>query len=84
MTDSTVVVYIDGEKREVPQGVSVAAALLASGHGPQFRRTSRRAQPRGMFCGMGVCYDCLVTIDGRPEVRACMTAAAAGMRIETR
>ena len=84
MTESKMVVYIDGKKQEVPQGVSVAAALLASGHGPQFRRTVRQARPRGMFCGMGICFDCLVTVDGRAEVRACMTAATDGMRIETR
>ena len=52
-------------------GESVAAALAA--HGILSLRTTRDAAERGMFCGMGVCQDCLVEIDGRPEQRACMT-----------
>ncbi len=52
-------------------GESVAAALAA--HGILSLRTTRDAAERGMFCGMGVCQDCLVEIDGKPEQRACMT-----------
>ena len=52
-------------------GESVAAALAA--HGILSLRTTREAAERGMFCGMGVCQDCLVEIDGKPEQRACMT-----------
>lgn len=76
--------FVNGANVEVPDGVTVAAALLASRSDHTFRTTQRRAEPRGMFCGMGLCFDCLVTVDGRPEIRACMTTAAAGMRIETR
>ena len=73
---------MDGAPIEAYPGESLAAALLAAGrrHG---QVTARRGQPRGYFCGMGVCWDCLVMVDGRPNVRACTTPAAAGMKVET-
>ncbi|KUF10873.1 2Fe-2S iron-sulfur cluster-binding protein [Pseudoponticoccus marisrubri] len=71
----------DGEEITCPETASVAAALTAAGH-RAFRQTDRDAR-RGIFCGMGVCQDCLVTVDGRPNQRACMTPAAEGMRVET-
>ncbi|MCF8038149.1 MAG: (2Fe-2S)-binding protein, partial [Desulfohalobiaceae bacterium] len=40
------------------------------------------SEPRGFFCGMGVCYDCLVTVDGRPGTRACMTQVEDRMEVE--
>ncbi|HLN13648.1 MAG TPA: (2Fe-2S)-binding protein [bacterium] len=61
-------------------GESVAAALIAEGC-RAFRRTARTGEPRGLFCGMGVCYDCLVVIDGLPGRRACMTDVRDGMRV---
>lgn len=61
-------------------GESVAAALMAAGV-RAFRRTARGGEPRGLFCGMGVCYDCLVVIDGDPGRRACMTEVRDGMRV---
>ena len=47
-----------------------------------FRRDAG-GSPRGLFCGIGNCYECLVTVDGVPNVRACVTPVAAGMVIET-
>ena len=61
------------------EGETVAAALTAAG--VRTLRTDDRGEPRGVFCGMGVCFDCLVRIDGRASQRACMTKVAAGMRI---
>jgi len=61
-------------------GESVAAVLIAEGY-RAFRRTARAGEPRGLFCGMGVCYDCLVVIDGQPGRRACMTDVRDGMRV---
>ena len=78
---TSVHIFINGERHDVRPGISVAAALLADGRDYQFRRTSKGGDPRGLFCGMGVCFDCLVTIDDRHEVRACMTAVSDGMRI---
>ena len=60
-------------------GDTVAAALTAAGH-VAFRHTPTGA-PRGLHCGMGACFDCVVNVDGRPGQRACMTLAVDGMRI---
>ena len=63
------------------EGQTVAAALLATGESV-LRRTPRRGEPRGLFCGMGVCFDCLMTINGRPNQQACLTDVAEGMRVD--
>jgi predicted molibdopterin-dependent oxidoreductase YjgC len=70
--------------REVPfgDGQSVGAALIASGV-TSVRRTRRRDRPRGLFCGIGICFDCLVRIDGAASQRACLVAAAPGMVVQT-
>ena len=70
MSDSIEITF-DGKPIAARAGESVAAALAA--HGILSLRTTRDAADRGMFCGMGVCQDCLVEIDGKPEQRACMT-----------
>jgi sarcosine oxidase subunit alpha len=75
-------VQIDGRPTPAHEGETVAAVLLAEGH-RKFRHADKTAAPRGIFCGMGVCYDCLVTVDGVPNVRACMTQVRNGMVIET-
>ena len=46
-------------------------------------RQARSGAPRGPFCGMGVCFDCLVTVDGRPSQRACLTKVSAGMDVRS-
>lgn len=69
----------EGEPIEAPAGASVAAALIASDR-TAWRRT-RDGQPRGLFCGIGVCFDCLVEIDGESGQRACMIPLAEGMRV---
>lgn len=73
---------LDGERVEAFPGETVAAALLASG-ARALRRTAKRGQPRSLYCGMGICWECLVTVDGAPSQRACMTEAKPGMRVET-
>jgi predicted molibdopterin-dependent oxidoreductase YjgC len=77
-----VTVEIDGEPAAAFAGETVATVLLAQGR-QVFRQTERKGAPRGVYCGMGVCYDCLVTIDGVENVRACVTPVAEGMVIET-
>jgi predicted molibdopterin-dependent oxidoreductase YjgC len=62
-------------------GETVAGVLLAAGINI-FRKTYETDRERGQFCGMGVCYDCLVEVDDHHAQRACMTAAAPGMRVE--
>jgi len=73
---------VDGLPLCAFRGETVAAALLAAGK-RALRTTSRRAEPRGLYCGIGVCFDCVMTIDGRPNVRACQTQVQAGMRVES-
>ena len=67
----TIEISFEGTPIAARAGESVAAALAA--HGILSLRTTRDGAERGMFCGMGVCQDCLVEIDGKPEQRACMT-----------
>jgi len=66
----TITITFDGRPLEARRGESLAAALTA--HGVRVLRTTRTRSPRGLFCGMGVCQDCLVEVDGRPNQRACM------------
>ena len=72
---------VDGKPIVAYPGETIATALLAAGR-RAFRRTGR-GDLRGPFCNMGVCFDCLVTVDGAAGVRACMTAARDGMRVGT-
>jgi hypothetical protein len=72
----------DGQELTAQEGQTIAAALLAAGR-RAFRQTSRRGEPRGLFCGMGVCFDCLVCINGRPNLRACQAPVIEGMRVES-
>jgi hypothetical protein len=74
--------FFDGEPIAAFEGETVAAALLAAGR-RTLRTTVVAGTPRGIFCGMGVCFDCLVVIDGEPSRRACVTFATEGMRVET-
>ncbi|WP_109211299.1 MULTISPECIES: (2Fe-2S)-binding protein [Microbacterium] len=68
----------DGEEVSFRPGQSVQGALVA--HGVLATRTTRLAgAPRGMFCGIGVCFDCLAKVDGEPDQRTCMTPAEDGM-----
>ncbi|WP_245771684.1 (2Fe-2S)-binding protein [Actinacidiphila guanduensis] len=61
-------------------GQSVAAALVAAGI-TDWRATRHQGSPRGLFCGIGLCFDCLLTIDGAPAERACLVPARDGMRL---
>ncbi len=73
---------VDGRPVMAGATDSVAAALLASGT-TTLRRTPASGAPRGLYCGMGVCFDCLVTIDGLPNQQACLTPVRDGMVVET-
>ena len=73
-------IRVNGRAHTAYAGESVHAALLAAGY-RVLRHTHKRRQPRGSFCGMGICYDCLVTINGVPNQRACMTLVEDRMEI---
>src|ERR1700704_5591520 len=71
----------DGREIEALPGETIAAALAAAD--VVAVRQARSGAPRGPFCGMGVCFDCLVTVDGRPSQRACLTKIEAGMDVRS-
>jgi predicted molibdopterin-dependent oxidoreductase YjgC len=77
----SITLQIDGQAVAAFEGETIAAVLLAGGR-RVFRRTVA-GQPRGLFCGMGICYDCLVTVNGTANRRACVTPAADGMVVDT-
>ncbi|NUP75246.1 MAG: (2Fe-2S)-binding protein [Sinomonas sp.] len=62
-------------------GQTVGAALMAGGV-TAWRTTRKGERPRGLFCGIGVCFDCLVTVDGAANQRACLVEVREGMRVE--
>jgi predicted molibdopterin-dependent oxidoreductase YjgC len=72
-------VRFDGVEIEALPGETIAAALAAADI--VSLRQARSGAPRGPFCGMGACFDCLVTVNGRPNQRACLTKVAAGMDV---
>ncbi len=74
-------IVVDGQPLRVRSGITLAAALVSGGHW-SFRR-SVTGEPRGPVCGMGVCFECRVTIDGVPERRACLEPVVEGMEVIT-
>ncbi|MCP4422644.1 MAG: (2Fe-2S)-binding protein [Chloroflexi bacterium] len=74
-------VFVNGEAVEAYAGETITAVLL-SANKRVFRKTSKSGSPRGFFCGMGICYDCLVTVDGVANIRSCMQTVSEGCVIE--
>jgi sarcosine oxidase subunit alpha len=72
---------INGAPISVKDGTTVAAAILISG-ASAFRH-SVTGQPRGPLCGMGICYECRVTINGEPHARSCQILCRPGMQVVT-
>jgi D-hydroxyproline dehydrogenase subunit gamma len=77
---ATVTLFLDDVPLTAAAGETVAAALLTAGV-TVFRAAPRRGNPRGPYCMIGNCYDCLAEIDGLPYRQACLTTVAEGMRI---
>lgn len=74
-------IVVDDQRARVTAGISVAAALFNLD--VSSLRLSVSGELRNVLCGMGVCFECRVTIDGRPHQRACMVSVREGMRIRT-
>ena len=77
----TITLLINGKPTNVPRGTVVATALARAGV-TRFRR-SLEGEPRGPLCGMGVCFECRVTINGRMHCRSCLTLCEPGMEVQT-
>ncbi len=77
-----VTVELDGSPISVPSGCSVAAALLSAGL-VRFRSTPVSGAPRAPYCMMGVCFECLMEIDGEPNRQTCLVEVRDGMKIRT-
>jgi len=75
-------ITVNGNLIDAYEGETVAVALLAVGISP-FRLSPKNKEPRSLYCGMGICYECLVTINGIHAIRACITLVESGMNIET-
>jgi D-hydroxyproline dehydrogenase subunit gamma len=74
-------IVINGKSFDAPENATVAAVLLMAGQ-TTFRR-SVSGEPRAPLCGMGICFECRVTIDGNPHARSCQIAVREGMEIRT-
>jgi hypothetical protein len=72
---------VDGQILDALEGEPIAAALAANGI-RTLRRTLKRNEPRGIFCAVGQCTDCVMTVDGVPNTRTCVTRVKAGMKIK--
>ena len=71
---------VDGEVIRAYAGETIAGALTAEGR-RAFRHTEKRGEPRGVFCGIGICFDCVVTVEGLGRVRSCMVSVRPGMKV---
>jgi D-hydroxyproline dehydrogenase subunit gamma len=77
---SQISMTVNGTRVSVPSGSTVAVAMVIAG---QACRISVTRQPRGPLCGMGICFECRVSINGRPHCRGCQILCAPGMDVRT-
>ena len=75
-------IFVDGEEITAIEGEPIAAALLSAGI-KKLRETQKNHKPRGIFCAIGRCTDCVMTVDGVSNVRTCVTPVKDGMIINT-
>ena len=78
----TVQIMVDGKKYTARNGEGITAVLMANGI-MVHRHTAKLHEPRGIYCGIGQCTDCVMTVNGKPNVRTCITPVEEGMVIET-
>lgn len=75
-------ITVDGAPLTAREGETIAAAMLAAGLRVN-RMTKKLNEPRGLFCGIGQCTDCVMVVNGVPNIRTCVTAVADGMTVQT-
>ena len=74
-------IRVNGVEVQAYEGELLHAALATAGF-RKLRKSHAVNEPRGFFCGMGLCQECLVTVDGVPDVRSCETEVVEGMTVE--
>jgi thioredoxin reductase/bacterioferritin-associated ferredoxin len=74
-------ISVDGKTLRAFEGENIGAVLAAAGI-REIRRAPQHKDPRGLYCCMGLCHGCLVTVDGQPNVRACVTPVQSGQKIK--
>jgi len=74
-------ILVDGQPIEFVAGDTIGSSLMRVGR--LGLRLTRSGAPRGVFCGIGICNDCLVSVGGRPNQRACQVPAVPGLIVET-
>ena len=79
--EDTFEIEVDGRTILARNGQTIAEALLANG--VRVLRTTRKHAPRGVYCGVGICYECRMIVNGKPNVRTCMTLATPECKIIT-
>lgn len=80
--DEYVAITVDGKRIQAKKGEMILAALLSEGIIIN-RYTQKRHEPRSLFCGIGMCTDCVMVVNGIPNTRTCVTPVEDGMIIET-
>ncbi|NPV69089.1 MAG: (2Fe-2S)-binding protein [Firmicutes bacterium] len=75
-------IELDGKRIEAYEGEPIAVALIAAGV-KWFRKTVKGHAPRGIFCAIGRCTDCVMIVDGIPNVKTCVTPVRNGMKVQT-
>ena len=78
---SSIRVLVNGKPVSVPSTATVAVAVMMAGESGF--RASVSGEPRGPLCGMGICFECRLIVDGVPHVRSCQTACREGMEVVT-
>jgi sarcosine oxidase subunit alpha len=79
-SQASVTVTVNGLPVDVPSGATVAVAVVMAG---QACRISVTGEPRGPLCGMGICFECRVAVNGNPHVRSCQVLCEQGMEVAT-
>jgi predicted molibdopterin-dependent oxidoreductase YjgC len=77
----TISIFFDGKKIKALKGDTIASALISNGI-LKFSVTRKNKEPRGYFCGIGLCTDCMMTVNGVRNVRTCITEVEENMKIE--
>lgn len=75
-------IEVDGERILAYEGETIAAALLAAGK-RIYRKTTKKKEPRGIYCGIGVCFECRMIVDGKPNTRVCQTLATPNCKVQS-